>query len=45
MGLQHCIKVKESLLLSALGNLDEATLSKLGVEKTTTQSFSIKLQA
>ncbi|WP_163533581.1 host-nuclease inhibitor Gam family protein [Helicobacter suis] len=45
MGLVHCIKVKESLLLSALGNLDEATLSKLGVEKTTTQSFSIKLQA
>ncbi|WP_163532721.1 host-nuclease inhibitor Gam family protein [Helicobacter suis] len=45
MGLQHCIKVKESLLLSALANLDEDTLAKLSIEKSTNPSFSIKLSA
>ncbi|CAM2945537.1 host-nuclease inhibitor Gam family protein [Helicobacter felis] len=44
MGLNHCIQVKESLILKALGNLEEEVLQDLGVEKLTTCNFSISVQ-
>ncbi|WP_104750417.1 host-nuclease inhibitor Gam family protein [Helicobacter cynogastricus] len=44
MGLNHCIQVKESLILKALGNLEEVQLKQLGIEKLTISNFSISVQ-